>query len=74
MAWWFWLALHLAYLIGFRNRLSVLLQWGYAYLFGDRGARLILGAAGVAGAPGRAAARARRAPGGDGGAQERRMT
>jgi NADH dehydrogenase len=51
MAWWFWLALHLAYLIGFRNRLSVLLQWGYAYLFGDRGARLILGAAGVAGAP-----------------------
>lgn len=45
VAWWFWLALHLAYLIGFRNRLSVLLQWGYAYLFGDRGARLILGGA-----------------------------
>ena len=42
-AWWFWLALHLAYLIGFRNRLSVLLQWSYAYLFGGRGARLILG-------------------------------
>ena len=43
-AWWFWLALHLVYLIGFRSRLSVLLQWGYAYLFGDRGARLILSA------------------------------
>ncbi|MBV9879376.1 MAG: NAD(P)/FAD-dependent oxidoreductase [Gemmatirosa sp.] len=42
MAWWFWLALHIAYLIGFRNRLSVLLQWSYAYLFGDRGARLII--------------------------------
>ena len=42
-AWWFWLALHLFFLIGFRNRLSVLLQWSYAYIFGDRGARLIVG-------------------------------
>jgi len=42
-AWWFWLALHLAYLVGFRNRLSVLLQWSYAYFFGQRGSRLILG-------------------------------
>jgi NADH dehydrogenase len=43
VAWWFWLALHLFYLIGFRNRLSVLLQWSYAYLFAGRGARLIVG-------------------------------
>ena len=43
LAWWFWLFLHLAYLIGFRNRLSVLLQWSYAYFFGGRGARLMLG-------------------------------
>jgi NADH dehydrogenase len=42
VAWWFWLALHLTYLIGFRNRLSVLLQWSYAYLFAGRGARLIV--------------------------------
>jgi NADH dehydrogenase len=42
VAWWFWLALHLGYLIGFRNRLSVLLQWSYAYLFAGRGARLIV--------------------------------
>jgi NADH dehydrogenase len=51
-AWWFWLALHLVYLIGFRSRLSVLLQWSYAYLFGDRGARLILGGASPDASPG----------------------
>ena len=43
VAWWFWLALHLVYLIGFRSRLSVLLQWSYSYLFAGRGARLLLG-------------------------------
>lgn len=43
MAWLAWLALHLFFLIGFRNRLSVLLQWTYAYFSYKRGARIILG-------------------------------
>jgi NADH dehydrogenase len=41
LAWWLWLLIHITYLIGFRNRLSVLLQWAYAYLTYQRGARLI---------------------------------
>lgn len=43
VAWWFWLLLHIAYLAGFRNRLSVLIQWAYAYFTYQRGARLIRG-------------------------------
>ncbi len=41
LAWFLWLFIHITYLIGFRNRLSVLLQWAYAYLTFQRGARLI---------------------------------
>lgn len=41
LAWMLWLGIHITYLIGFRNRLSVLLQWGYAYFTYQRGARLI---------------------------------
>ena len=41
IAWWFWLFLHIVYLAGFRNRASVLLQWGYAYFTYQRGARII---------------------------------
>jgi NADH dehydrogenase len=41
LAWWFWLFLHILYLAGFRNRLSVLIEWGYSYFTYDRGARLI---------------------------------
>jgi NADH dehydrogenase len=41
LAWWFWLFVHIMYLVGFRNRLSVLLQWAYAYLTYQRGVRLI---------------------------------
>jgi NADH dehydrogenase len=41
LAWWFWLFLHIMYLAGFRNRLSVLLEWGYSYFTYERGARLI---------------------------------
>jgi NADH:ubiquinone reductase (H+-translocating) len=44
LAWIAWLFLHLWTLIGFRNRLSVLLNWSWNYLTWDRGARLILGA------------------------------
>jgi len=42
-AWLSWLALHLFFLIGFRNRLSVLLQWTYSYFSYKRGARIIMG-------------------------------
>jgi NADH dehydrogenase len=41
VAWYFWLLLHIAYLIGFRNRISVLLQWAYNYIWFERGVRLI---------------------------------
>ena len=43
LAWWFWLFVHLLYLVGFRNRVSVLLQWAYAYFTYQRGVRLISG-------------------------------
>jgi NADH dehydrogenase len=43
LAWWFWLFLHIMYLAGFRNRLSVLIEWGYSYFTYQRGARLITG-------------------------------
>jgi NADH dehydrogenase len=42
-AWWFWLLLHIMYLAGFRNRLSVLIEWAYSYFTYQRGARLISG-------------------------------
>ena len=41
LAWLAWLGIHLAFLISFRNKLSVLIQWGYAYLSFGRGARII---------------------------------
>ncbi len=40
-AWWTWLLVHIMYLAGFRNRLSVLVEWGYAFFTYERGARLI---------------------------------
>jgi NADH dehydrogenase len=43
LAWFAWLALHVTVLIGFRNRVSVLLSWIYSYLFFRRGSRLITG-------------------------------
>ncbi|QCO68552.1 NAD(P)/FAD-dependent oxidoreductase [Luteimonas yindakuii] len=41
-AWWFWLWAHVFFLIGFRNRLSVLLNWTWAYWTYQRAARIIL--------------------------------
>jgi len=41
LAWWTWLLVHIMYLAGFRNRLSVLLEWGYSFFTYDRGDRLI---------------------------------
>jgi len=40
-AWLTWLFVHIIFLVGFRNRLLVLLQWAWAYLSFDKGARLI---------------------------------
>jgi len=42
-AWLAWLAIHIAFLIGFRNRALVLLGWAYSYFTFGRGARLITG-------------------------------
>ena len=42
-AWWFWLAAHVFFLIGFRNRLVVLLNWAWAYWTYQRHARIVLG-------------------------------
>jgi NADH dehydrogenase len=41
VAWVAWLFVHVLYLIGFRNRVSVLAQWAWSYVFSKRGARLI---------------------------------
>jgi NADH dehydrogenase len=43
VAWLAWLFIHILFLIGFRNRLAVVLQWAFAYITFDRGARLITG-------------------------------
>jgi NADH dehydrogenase len=43
LGWLAWLFLHIAKLIGFRNRVVVLIEWGAAYLTFQRGARLITG-------------------------------
>ena len=47
-AWLLWFFIHILYLAGFRNRLSVLLQWGYAFVTWQRGVRLIMGERGAA--------------------------
>jgi NADH dehydrogenase len=41
LAWLAWLFVHLIFLIGFRNRLAVLIQWAYSYFAYKRSARLI---------------------------------
>jgi NADH dehydrogenase len=45
LAWWLWGAVHIFYLIGFGNRVMVMLEWLWAYLTFRRGARLITGPA-----------------------------
>jgi NADH dehydrogenase len=44
LAWITWAFVHLLYLVGFRNRLFVLIDWAWYYLTYQRGARLITGA------------------------------
>lgn len=41
VAWVLWLTIHIFYLIGFRNRLLVMLQWAWAYFTYEHGARII---------------------------------
>jgi len=43
-AWLVWLFIHLMYLVEFRSRVMVFIQWGFQYLTFSRGARLITGA------------------------------
>ena len=43
VAWWFWLAAHVFFLIGFRNRLVVLINWAWSYWTYQRNARIIIG-------------------------------
>ncbi len=47
VAWVTWLVVHLFYLIGFENRVLVLLQWSYSFFTHGRGTRLITEAAGT---------------------------
>jgi NADH:ubiquinone reductase (H+-translocating) len=41
IAWLAWLFLHVLYLVGFKNRFSVIAQWAWNYIFSKRGSRLI---------------------------------
>ena len=45
IAWWFWLAAHVFFLIGFRNRIVVLTNWAWAYWTYQRQARVVFGQA-----------------------------
>ena len=42
LAWYMWLLLHLAYIVGFRSRIAVLVNWIWSYLTYDRHARIIV--------------------------------
>ncbi len=42
-AWVTWLAVHIYFLVGFRNRIAVMMQWGWTYITLGHGARLITG-------------------------------
>jgi NADH dehydrogenase len=41
LAWLTWLTVHIWYLIGFQNRLLVIIRWAFSFLTRGRGARLI---------------------------------
>ncbi|HEU4453456.1 MAG TPA: NAD(P)/FAD-dependent oxidoreductase [Longimicrobium sp.] len=46
IAWMAWLFIHIMFLVGFRNRVLVFVQWAFSYLTWQRGARLITGEVG----------------------------
>ncbi len=52
IAWLSWLFVHILFLIGFRNRLLVFIQWAWSYVTYERGARLITGSTYLPGWPG----------------------
>jgi NADH dehydrogenase len=54
LAWAVWLGVHLWYLIGFQNRLLVLIRWSFSFATHGRGARLIVETATESGRDGRA--------------------
>jgi NADH:ubiquinone reductase (H+-translocating) len=43
LAWWLWGAVHIFFLLGFRNRIAITLNWLWAYCTFQRGSRLITG-------------------------------
>jgi NADH:ubiquinone reductase (H+-translocating) len=53
IAWLAWLFVHILFLIGFRNRLLVFIQWAWSYVTYERGARLITGSTYLPGWSGR---------------------
>jgi NADH dehydrogenase len=42
-AWLLWLGIHIVYLIGFANRIVVIVRWAWSFVTGGRGSRLITG-------------------------------
>jgi NADH:ubiquinone reductase (H+-translocating) len=52
IAWLAWLFVHIFFLIGFRNRILVIIQWAWSYFTYERGARLITGSTYLPGWPG----------------------
>ena len=51
LAWMAWLFVHILFLVGFRNRVMVMIQWAWSYITYERGARLITGDANLPGWP-----------------------
>ena len=49
LAWLAWLFVHILFLIGFQNRVLVLIQWAWSYFTYERGARLITGSTNLPG-------------------------
>jgi NADH dehydrogenase len=43
IAWFIWLFIHILYLVGFDNRMTVLMEWAFNYFTHNRSARLITG-------------------------------
>ncbi|MGZ5268510.1 MAG: NAD(P)/FAD-dependent oxidoreductase, partial [Caldimonas sp.] len=50
-AWLFWLFAHIYFLIGFRNRLIVMVDWAWAYFTYERSARVVAEPASAAQGP-----------------------
>ncbi len=48
LAWLLWLMVHVLFLVGIRNRLTVLINWAFAYLAPNRGAQIIVDSEGLA--------------------------